>query len=86
MSLQPGKSVLVQYEEDEQPELWQERVLVAHILGQRWLAATPDRDLVEVDLASLPYRVMGHRRALPAGLEEEDCYLISEPEQANGFC
>ena len=78
--MEAGTSVLVQYPDDARPELWQERFLLAQ-LGRRsrWLAATPDDDIVEVDLQEMSFRVLGPGRSLPVGLAEEQCYLVFKP-------
>jgi len=67
---------LVRYPDDQNPTLWQERVLLAESSPGSWIAVTPDEELVKLDLLALVFRVMSQTRDLPAGVKEQDCYLV----------
>jgi hypothetical protein len=84
MSLR-GRSVLIQYHEDANPELWQERILLAGDTAGTWIALTPDEDFVKLKLAEYSYRVMSEARELLVGIKERDCYLVFRPRCPNSF-
>ena len=71
-----GQSVLVRFPDDDQPELWQERVLLASSGRRRWVVLSPDSEMDELALDDFTFRPMGSDRSLPVGISEEDCYLV----------
>ena len=80
-----GESVLVQFPDDRRPLLWQERVLLGRIAGSRWIVASPDEELDEIDLAEHDFRALPRSRKLPGGVREADCYLVYFEDKPKNF-
>ena len=83
-----GESVICQYADDDQPELWQERLLLAPVglSGLHWIAMTPDGDMEFLDLETVSaFRPLLAQRRLPRGVREQDAYLIYFAGRATGF-
>ena len=80
-----GDSILVQYPEDENPELWQERVVL--VVGQNGnlICVTPDKEVIHLALEDMKVRVMGAGRRMPVGIRERSCYLVYEARKPNKF-
>jgi len=76
---------LLRYPDDANPLLWQERVLLVKIGGTAWFAATPDGDIVRVDLSDYECRFMVAGRRLPFGVKEKDCYLVYKARRIDKF-
>ena len=73
--MKTGDSLLVHYPFDDKPE-WQERVLLSSVTPWVWIVATPDLDLVEVDLDVHEWKRLRTGRRMPLDGLERDCYLV----------
>ena len=85
MSLVSGRSVLVQFPDDDQPELWQERVLLVKVQKRVWAVASPDAEVDVLDLDDYVTKNMPLDRRMPRGIREGDCYLVYETNTADNF-
>ena len=69
-----GRSVILKYDDDDDnPDLWQERVLLAKGRNRIWNTLTPDEDFEKVKLSKHEYRLLPPDRSLPRGIRERDC-------------
>ena len=85
MTLRVGQSALVRFPEDDQPLLWQERVLVAAVGRSTWIAASADQDLDAIDLDEFETKLLRPGRKLPTGVRERDCYLVFDDGPGHFF-
>ncbi len=74
-----GDRILVQFTDDEVPDLWQERVLTGLIVGSWFIAAMPGKEFEDVDLLGDNIGavwLLAADRKLPWGISAEDCYMV----------
>eukprot|EP00929_Paragymnodinium_shiwhaense_P118871 TRINITY_DN90771_c0_g1_i1.p1 TRINITY_DN90771_c0_g1~~TRINITY_DN90771_c0_g1_i1.p1 ORF type:complete len:382 (+),score=41.44 TRINITY_DN90771_c0_g1_i1:318-1463(+) len=80
MPLATGDRLLVAY--TDEPELYHERVVLAHLRGARYLIVTPDEDVYEesyeVSNEDIEAVRILPREGLPEGVVAADCYRFEE--------
>ena len=67
----PEVQVVVNYPLDPGGFYWHHRVLLHRISGSRWLTLTPDHDIVQHDLQTIPHRILNRRSAFPPDIVGE---------------
>ena len=63
--------IIVHYPNDAQGFYWHMRILLRKIGGGRWVAATPDLELVVIDLTQLPHQVLDRNGRFPRAHRNE---------------